>query len=82
ERLALLPELTISVEPGALLVLYPDGLTDRHGATGGEIDVRRLAKAATGARSPAHAALAIVDAAEAVGPADDDASVLVARLPG
>jgi hypothetical protein len=82
ERLAVLPELTIAVEPGALLVLYTDGLTDRHGATGGEIDVRRLATAATGARSPAHAALAIVDAAEAVGAAEDDVSVLVARLPG
>jgi hypothetical protein len=82
ERLPVLRELTTVVEPGALLVLYTDGLTDRHGAEGGEIDVRRLAATAAGARSPAHAALAIVDAAEAEGPAEDDVSVLVARLPG
>jgi serine phosphatase RsbU (regulator of sigma subunit) len=82
ERLPALRVLTMAIEPGALLVLYTDGLTDRHARDGAEVDVRRLAAAATGARTPAHAAQAIVDAAEAVGPAEDDTSVLVARLPG
>jgi hypothetical protein len=82
ERLPALRVLTMAIEPGALLVLYTDGLTDRHARDGAALEVRQLAAAATGARSPAHAAQAIVDAAEAVGPAEDDTSVLVARLPG
>lgn len=77
-----LPELDAAAPAGALLVLYSDGLLDRRGPGGGELDVTALLEAAAGQlrSGPAAVADAVLAAAEAAGPAEDDVSVLVSRL--
>jgi hypothetical protein len=62
-----------------MLVLYTDGLTDRRGAQGSDV-VTLLAPAASGRLTPAEVVAALVLAADSVGPAEDDTSVLVALL--
>ena len=80
-RLAV-PELDAAAPAGALLVLYSDGLLDRRGPDGGELDVTALLEAAAGQlrSGPAAVADAVLAAADAAGPAEDDVSVLVNRL--
>lgn len=73
-------ELIMATPTGALLALYSDGVTERRGCAGAELEVGVLLAAAVGARTPAELADALVAAAEQAGPAEDDTSVLAARL--
>jgi hypothetical protein len=68
-----------AVPAGAMLVLYSDGLIDRRGPDGTDLDVTVLL-AGTDAATPSGVADALVAAADAAGPAADDTSVLVSRL--
>ena len=73
-------ELTVDAPPGALVVLYSDGLTDRRGGTGTELDIWALLDAVRDRRDPAGLADALVEAADSAGHAEDDTSVLVGRV--
>jgi hypothetical protein len=79
--LPLLTELDVATEPG-LVVLYTDGLTDRRGPAGVEMEVLHLLAAvdAGAAIHPTSLADGLLAAAAAAGPAADDTSVLVSRI--
>lgn len=73
-----LTEVTMALPPGAAVLLHTDGLTDRRVADGvRQLDPQRLASGL-----PDDLGLAadrLLAAAEAVGPAQDDVSLLLAR---
>jgi hypothetical protein len=79
ETTELLPapvEVAAHVPAGAMVVLYSDGLIDRRGPDRAELDIQVLVNATAGLTTPAAVAAALIDAADAAGPADDDTSVL------
>jgi hypothetical protein len=73
-------ELRSAVPAGAMVVLYSDGLTDRRGGHGAELDVADLLAGAGAAGSPGELADALVAAADAAGRVEDDTTVLVSRV--
>ena len=85
ETEALVPagaEVTVLVDPGTLVVLYSDGLTERRGPGGSELAVQVLLDAAVAraAAGPAAVADAVLHAANAAARGEDDTAVLVCRL--
>lgn len=84
---AVYTEGRITLEPGATLVLYTDGLTDARRTTGEMFGEDRLhrAIAAAGAEAPVRLVAAVMDAVErfaAGAPQDDDLTILALRYSG
>ena len=71
-------EVAAALPPGALLLLHTDGLVDRTGAR--STDPLSLVPAFVG-QDPSEVVADVLAAAERIGPAADDAAVLVARVP-
>ncbi len=79
--------LELDLEPGDVLVLYTDGITDTAAGAGLEFEPERIAAAARGARDGSAAEVvaalhAAADAFRGEAPRGDDATVIAVRVPG